>query len=204
MQMKLGLITDIHEHVPFLERALAEFDRLPVDRIFCLGDVMATGDRLHETVALLAEREIAGVWGNHDFGLCSHPSAQVSTRRARYAGPVLDYLATFRPSLEVEDCLLSHVEPWRDLNDVMGMWYLGGLPEKAARSFDACPQRVLFTGHLHRWLLVQRDGLLTWDGTTPIRLAAPERYLVVVGALCEGHAATYDTTTGELAPILVK
>jgi hypothetical protein len=71
---------------------------------------------------------------------------------------VLDYLATDTPSLEREDCLISHVEPWRDLNNVMGLWYLGGLPdvpEKAARSFDACKHRVMFTGHHHRWLLAR-------------------------------------------------
>src|SRR5437879_5298486 len=95
--MKLGLITDIHEHVEHLRRALAEFDRRGVERILCIGDVVETGQQLHETVALLAERGIAGVWGNHDFGLCSHPSALVSTRRAKFAGPVLDYLATYQP-----------------------------------------------------------------------------------------------------------
>ena len=90
--MKLGLITDIHEYVEDLQCALVELDRHGVDRILCIGDVVQTGERLPETVALLAERKIAGVWGNHDFGLCSHPSALVSTRREKFAGPVLDSL----------------------------------------------------------------------------------------------------------------
>ena len=202
--MKLGLITDIHEHVEELHRALAEFDRRHTDRIVCIGDVVQCGDRLHETVALLAPRKIPGVWGNHDFGLCSHPSALVSTRRQKSVGPVLDYLATYRPFLEIEDCWFSHVEPWRDLNDVMGLWYFDGIPdtpEKAARSFEACPKRVMFTGHMHRWLIARRDGMIPWDGITPIRLEPPERYLVVVSAVCEGWCATYDTVSFELTPI---
>ncbi len=205
--MRLGLLTDIHEHIVNLQRALAEFDRLGVDRVLCIGDVVATGARLPETVTLLAERKIAGVWGNHDFGLCGHPSTLVSSRRARFVGPVLDYLATFQPFLEIEDCFLSHVEPWRDLNNVTGLWYLEGppdTPEKAARSLDACEKRVLFTGHLHRWLLATRAGLLPWDGATPIWLESPERFLVVVGALCDGFAATYDTQSYELVPIDVR
>jgi hypothetical protein len=84
-----------------------------------IGDVVERCERLHETVAVLAERKIAGVWGNHDFGLCSRPSALVSTRREGFVGPVLDYSATYQPFLEIGDCWLSHVEPWRDLNDVM-------------------------------------------------------------------------------------
>jgi len=202
--VRLGLITDIHEHVTDLELALAECDRRGVDKVICLGDVFQTGEGIRETVALLAQRSIAGVWGNHDFGLCSHPSALVSSRRVHYVGPVLDYLATFRPSLQVEDCLFSHVEPWRDLNDVMGLWYLGGLPDvstKAARSFDACSHRVMFTGHHHRWLLATRDGVIPWDGNRAIRLEAPQRYLVIVAAVCDGFCGIYDTRTYELVPV---
>ena len=202
--MKLGLITDIHEHVADLELALAECDRHGVDRIICLGDVFRSGSAIRETVALLADRGIAGVWGNHDFGLCSHPSAAVAPRRADYVGPVLDYMATFQPSLEVEDCLFSHVEPWRNLNDVMGLWYLGGLPDvpaKAARSFDACRQRVMFSGHHHRWLATTRHGVIPWDESRSIRLERPERYLVVVAAVCEGFCGIYNTETCELLPV---
>lgn len=94
-----------------LTLALAECDRRGVDQIVCLGDVFQTGEAIGETVALLAQRKIAGVWGNHDFGLGSHPSALASSRRARYAGPVLDYLGTFQASLTIQDCFFSHVEP---------------------------------------------------------------------------------------------
>ncbi len=205
--MKLGLITDIHEHVADLECALARFDQHHVDRVLCIGDVMRSGDCLHETVAILAERNIAGVWGNHDFGLCSHPTALASTRRQRYVGPILDYFASYQPYLEIEDCLLSHVEPWRDLNDVMGLWYLGGIPdttEKVVRSFDACQKRVIFTGHHHRWFVANQRGVVAWDGRAPIRLEAPERYLVVVAAVSEGWCAVYDTQSGQLTPISLR
>jgi len=202
--MKLGLITDVHEHVDDLQLALDACDRCGVDRIICLGDVIQTGDAIHETVSLLAARGICGVWGNHDFGLCSHPSAAASERRAQYVGPVLDYLATYQPELEIDDCLFSHVEPWRDLNYVMGLWYLGGLPdvpEKAARSFRARSNRVMFTGHHHRWLVATPEGTLDWDGRRPIVLKPAQRFLVVVGAVCEGACAVYDTQTWELTPI---
>ena len=37
--MKLGLITDIHEHVEFLARALARFERERVEQIVVIGDI---------------------------------------------------------------------------------------------------------------------------------------------------------------------
>ena len=202
--MKLGLLTDIHERVEDLHLALAACDRLGAERIVCLGDVCEVGRRLAETVAVLADRGIEGVWGNHDFGLCSHPSAEVSPRRERYEGPVLDYLGTYRPSLTVADCHLSHVEPFRDLSDIMGLWHFGPLPttaELTAPSFAAVPQRVLFTGHRHRWFLATPAGDTGWDGKSPITLTPPGRYLVVVQAVCEGGCAVYDTDTGVLTPV---
>jgi predicted phosphodiesterase len=202
--VKLGLITDIHEHVTDLALALEACDRHGVDQIICLGDVMQTGSAIRETVALLAERRIAGVWGNHDFGLCSHPSALASSRRERYTGAVLNYLATFQPSLVLDDCHFSHVEPWRDANDVMALWDTSGLPDQdgmTAQSFDACHQRVMFTGHHHRWLVTTRERVIPWDACTTICLTAPQRYYVVVAAVCEGRCGVYDTSSGELSPI---
>lgn len=205
--MKLGLITDIHERVDLLRRALEACAAHGVDEVLCLGDLFRTGDAIRETVELLAARNIPGIWGNHDFHYCSHPSTRAYPRRERYAGPVLDYLATFRPFLERDDCHFSHVEPWLDLNDAAGLWYLGGLPddaEKAGRSFDACTHRVLFTGHHHRWLAATRAGPLSWSGAEPIRLQPPERYLIVVKAVCEGACAVYDTDSAELVPVALR
>ena len=150
--MKLGLVTDIHERVEDLREAFAACDRLGAERIVCLGDVCCTGERLEETVALLAERNVPGAWGNHDFGLCSDPSALVSPRRHAVTPAILNYLARYQPSLTVEDCHLSHVEPFRDLSDIAGLWYFGPLPttpEQLAPSFAAVSERVLFTGHRH-------------------------------------------------------
>jgi hypothetical protein len=62
----------------------------------------------------------------------------------------------------------------------------------------------MFTGHMHRWLIARQDGVMPWDGTTPISLPAPERYLVVVAAVCDGWCATYDTASGELTPIFLR
>ena len=78
--MKLGLITDIHEHADQLRRALARLRDERVDQIVLLGDMFEMGSRLDETCELLAGANVCGVWGNHDFGLCGddvHPDYQM-------------------------------------------------------------------------------------------------------------------------------
>jgi hypothetical protein len=160
--------------------------------------------RLDDTVALLQGAAVAGVWGNHDFGLCRHIDDE--TRR-RFSAGVIEYMGTLQPALVREDCRFTHVEPWLDANDLLQLWYFEGLPDtpdKLARSFAAVPQRVLFSGHLHDWFLATPQGPISWDGSAPVRLAPPRRYLVILHALVRGHCALYDTTTGDLVPLRVR
>ncbi len=197
--MRIGILSDIHEAVEPLARSLDRFGREKVDQVVVLGDVCCTGERLLPTVELLRRVGPVGVWGNHDFGLCG-PGPEV---RRKHAGAVLDFMATLRPRLEVGGCLFTHVEPWLDPTDLAQLWWFDGPPdtaEKAARSFDAFPHRVMFCGHFHRWMVVTQAGRLDWDGDGPLVLAPPERYLVCVAAVCDGRCAVFDTGTNELLP----
>jgi hypothetical protein len=197
--MKLGILADIHEDVQGLATALALLRREAVDCVVVLGDLFETGRRVGETAALLAEAGAVGVWGNHDLSLCHEPEEPV---RARHAGPVLDFLGTLRPRLELGGCLFSHALPCWDPTDP-AIYYLGPRPEteqSRADAFAASPCRVTFVGHFHRWLAATPEGLLAWGGEEPLRLDAGRRHLVVVAAMCDGWCATYETAEGVLVP----
>lgn len=197
--MKLGLITDIHEHVEFLARALARFEREQVDRIVVIGDIFETGQRIAETCRLLAAANVVGVWGNHDFGLCSNPDAATW---AKYPRCVVEYMTSLRPRLDVAGCHFTHVEPWLNPENVLDLWYFDGVPdtpEKLARIFAAVPGRFLFTGHFHQWLLATTERITGWLGHQPICLDEG-RYFIIIGALCDGRYATFDTETCWLKP----
>ncbi|HYT89142.1 MAG TPA: metallophosphoesterase family protein [Gemmataceae bacterium] len=197
--MRIGILADVHEHIPRLQAALERCQRENVDRLVLLGDVFDVGRRLTETVALLAQAGVVGVWGNHELGLCHEPDEHI---RRTYAGPVLDYMATLRPRLEVEDCLFTHGLPCWDPTDP-AMYYLGERPESAAaraNCFEAVPHRVLFLGHFHRWLAATPHACLDWDGTKPLLLPRDERYLVEIAAVADGWCAVYDTVECRLEP----
>jgi predicted phosphodiesterase len=197
--MRLGLLADIHEDVPNLTLALQHLQRERVERIVLLGDVFDTGKRLAETVALLTAAGVIGVWGNHELGLCHDRGERV---RARFAGPILDFMQTLRPRLELGDCLFTHGLPHWDVTDP-AVYYLAARPETSeglAETFAASDHAVYFVGHFHRWLLASPAGPLTWDGRTDIVLQPGERYLVVVGAVCNGWCAVFDTDSRLLAP----
>src|SRR3954470_21428083 len=97
--MRLGILADIHEAVEYLATALQRFREERVDQVVVLGDVFCTGERIVPTVELLHQAHPVGVWGNHDYGLCCDPEPPV---RQKYAGPVLDFMATLRPRVKIE------------------------------------------------------------------------------------------------------
>lgn len=197
--MKLGLLTDIHEHVEHLHTALDLFRTENVDQVVVIGDVLAMGHRIEETCRLLSEANAIGVWGNHDYGLCVEPMANDC---AKYGDIVIRFMTSLRPRLQIEDCYFAHVEPWLNPEDVADLWYFDGPPdqhEKLDRIFNAASCRLSFAGHFHKWLLATPDRVEEWKGGKPIRLEAG-RFFVVIGALCEGRFAIFDTRTSELIP----
>ena len=158
------------------------------------------GERIEETCRLLVDARAIGVWGNHDYGLCVDPDDDT---RVKYPLSVIDYMTSLRPRLDVGGCHFAHVEPWLNPEDIADLWYFEGPTDehgKLERIFNAVPHRVMFAGHYHKWLLVTPKGIAEWRGECSVHLSEPERYFVVVGALCEGRYAVYDTETSVLVP----
>ena len=198
--MKLGLITDIHEYVESLQKALDCFERERVDQVVVIGDLLLDGERIEETCRLLAAAGAIGVWGNHDYGLCVDPDARVLEK---FPSTVIEYMSSLRPRLEVAGCYFAHVEPWLNPEEITDLWYYEGPPEqpdKLQRIFDAVPNKIMFAGHYHRWLLATPTGMDDWSGEAPIQFLESDRYFVVIGAICEGRYAILDTNTLMLTP----
>src|SRR5262245_10414897 len=120
--MRIGLVTDIHDHVEPLARALELFRQRGVDQVITLGDsceAFTRHSRAAEVIELLRGANAVGVWGNHDMGLCHDVDERA---RQRYPAAVLDYLATMRPRLSLGECHFSHVEPSVDPYDAQALW----------------------------------------------------------------------------------
>jgi hypothetical protein len=197
--MKLGLISDIHEHVDNLRSCLMQLQSDGVDQIVMLGDIYELGHRIRPTCELLAAARIIGVWGNHDFGLCVDPTEEMYENHGEH---VIGYMTSLKARMVIEDCFFAHVEPWLNSDLPEDLWFFEGIPETIERRqqiFSARPQRVFFAGRYHRWLLVSPDRTEAWDGSTPICLNEGQHF-VVLDALLNGSFATYDTETGWLIP----
>ncbi len=194
--MRYGLLADIHEDTAFLAAALDRFAVEGVDRVIVLGDVFRSGGGLEATTALLRSANAIGVWGNHDFGLSHDPHDDI---RARFSPECMEFMASLRPILEFEDCLVTHVEPYRDHSDIFDLWSFGE-PDSPAKSFAARPHRLMLHGHHHRWVVHDPGGPVDWDRIQPLRLDPANRYLIQVGAVCDGRCGILDTSANVIVP----
>jgi predicted phosphodiesterase len=62
----IAIISDVHADVHALRDALVQIERLGCSRIVCAGDLVDYGLFPEETIALMVERQIPCVRGNHD------------------------------------------------------------------------------------------------------------------------------------------
>jgi putative phosphoesterase len=64
--MRLGLIADIHADIRALEATLRHLEALDVAQILCAGDLVGYGSHPDAVVALVRQRGIPCIRGNHD------------------------------------------------------------------------------------------------------------------------------------------
>jgi len=96
--MKLGIILTSMRHVADLGTGTRAV-RSPWGRSgpSALGTCFSRGEAIRETFRCWPSAASLGYGATMTLGLCSHPSALASFATGQYAGPVLDYLATYRP-----------------------------------------------------------------------------------------------------------
>ncbi|HEX4323286.1 MAG TPA: metallophosphoesterase family protein [Gaiellaceae bacterium] len=205
--MRLALVSDQHGNYVAFRAALDDVERLGVDEIVCLGDVVQGGTQPAETLDLLAALDCETVLGNADAFLLEIPadSPEPVTERqlevrdwtlAQLDSAQLEQIRSFAPVVrrELEDVslLLFHGSP-RSYDDVL-------LPERGGEALEPYLGRdaaLLAGGHTHlQWTRRIDDGIYVNPGSVgisydrhedpPVLRALAEWALVTVA---EGAAA---------------
>lgn len=155
--MRYAVLSDIHSNLEALEVVLREVDRIGVDRIVCLGDLVGYNASPNECVRIVRERRILSLMGNHDAAACGleepvyfNPIARAAvlwTRQAlepdeRGALEVMPEQAGLNGGLRLAHGSLVHRDHYlASYEDIL---------ENVRRMRQARPGiRVLFFGHTH-------------------------------------------------------
>ncbi|MEO8168943.1 MAG: metallophosphoesterase family protein [bacterium] len=151
--MRLAIISDIHSNYPALTKALSFIDRSRIDQIYCLGDIVGYGASPNECVALVRERAVAAVLGNHDVAALDPSFAEYFTKPGRVAAEWTNrvltpehktYLQSLPYTVQTELVTFVHAGPFAP-----GEWeYVQSLPG-AEKQFGAFKTQLCFIGHTH-------------------------------------------------------
>jgi putative phosphoesterase len=185
--MRLGLISDIHGNFLALEAVLAELEREEVDRLVCLGDVVA-GPRANDALARIRELDCPVIMGNWDaWSVDGMPKPSTPIEEKLYAIGAYwadrlgeedrEFIRTFVPRIEVEAgagrLLCFHGSP-SSFDD----WIVATTPdEEVAEMLAGFRAPVLIGGHTHLQMVRRyEDSLLVNPGSVglPFDLWSPE------------------------------
>jgi putative phosphoesterase len=193
MTTKLAVISDVHADVHAAQDALRQIERMGCEHVVCAGDIVDYGLFPEKTIALLRERRVPCVRGNHDRWAVKDGDDYDATgfdlsRRA------LAFLAALPPRwdavLDGVRVAVRHGTPKSDMVGVDPRLAFG--PDGRRWLAEADDADVLLVGHTHLAFalrvaggkLIANPGALLRDPTHQ-----PERY-----------ATVYDPDSGKLVP----
>ena len=155
--MRYAVISDIHSNLEALRAVLEAIDSLGVERIVCLGDVVGYNADPNECIALIRERNIDCIVGNHDVRAVTgadltefNPIAREALlwTRDNLTEESAKFLSGLPSTLTVDDAFLA-VHGWvndtdsyifSELDAAMNLKLMGALPGAPA---------LCFFGHTH-------------------------------------------------------
>lgn len=186
--MRIAVLSDIHGNLEALEAVLAEVDRLGVDLLYSLGDIVGYGPSPAACVEIVRRRATVSLIGNHDAAVAGLTSLEFFNEFARSAvdwttahldDGQIDYLGSLPYTQRTAGLLLVHASPIEPER-----WhYIHGLVD-IEEHFAAFEERLCFVGHSHR------PGVFAIRGARDVarrgvreKLRPGLRYLVNVGSV---------------------
>jgi diadenosine tetraphosphatase ApaH/serine/threonine PP2A family protein phosphatase len=148
----IAIVSDVHANRQAFEVVLAEIDRSPCDRIWCLGDLVGYGADPDSCVDLARGHAELSLAGNHDlavtgalpvedFSALAH--AATSWTQATITPETLHFLTALSPSDHRDGVGLFHASP-RD-----PVWEYVLSAQQAAECLDSQTERISLIGHSH-------------------------------------------------------
>ncbi len=208
--MRIAILSDIHANLEALTAVEAEVDRLAVDAVMCLGDVVGYGASPNACCARVRALAAVTLLGNHDAAVSRRMDYAYYYDAARHAldwtaaqleADHLTWLETLPYTHKLEDVGFSHGSP------VQPHEYEYVFAVEQARQlapFVSGLPAITFIGHSHlcKAFAIADDGEVAEVGAPHLDLERGRKYVVSVGSVGQPRDydpracfVTYDTAT---------
>jgi len=185
--VRYGILGDIHANLDALEVVLEHLDHESPDQIICVGDVVGYAACPRECIAIIRERNILTVAGNHDCAAVEkttieyfNPDARdaILWTRDQLSPEDKDFLQSLPLTADIDELTLVHSTLHApELFDYIQTVY------DAFLSLQALRNRVCFMGHSHVPITFFDDKPISYFMEPEILLAESEKILVNVGSV---------------------
>ena len=187
--MKIALISDIHGNLEALVSVLKHIEKLRVDEIHCLGDVVGYGCNPIECLNLIEENAQVKLMGNHEYAILGNIStdsytaiAKISTKWTHriLTDREFSIISDFKMRHSFDDILMVHASPYKD-----DYWRYILTPEEAYKTFESISENICFYGHSHIPMIFTEssNGLPRKQVGHDFDPFEESRYLVNVGSV---------------------
>jgi predicted phosphodiesterase len=189
--MRIALLSDIHGNLVSLTAVWQDLERQQVDQVICLGDVATLGPQPREVVALLRQKKVACVMGNHDYFVLNPQVLHTYMDAPWFAESIhwciselapedLRFLATFKPLIKLTfddetNMLCFHGSPHSNIDIILATTP----PEEVDKKLKGHRATVMAGGHTHVQMFRQHNGLILLN---PGSVGMPFERMPFVGA----------------------
>jgi len=182
--LKIGLISDIHSNLEALSAVISRLEKMNVDRVICLGDIVGYGANPVECIKLVREKCDVVLAGNHDFAVAGDLSISwfnqdaldsVIWTKKSIDDNMSNYLSSLPLTYVKEDVVYVHATPHKPEK-----WSYIVSMEDALYEFRYFRGSLAFVGHSHV------AGIYCHDGSShknEINLERSKRYIINIGSI---------------------
>ncbi len=195
--MRIGIFSDIHANVEAMEAILRLFDRLDIDYVACLGDVVGYGAQPDECCNMVRQHADVCVLGNHDAAVSGRmdysyyraAAREALDAHARLLSPDnMAWLTALPYMARLGDVAFCHGSPL-DLEAFEYIFVLDQMRDVVGRFEQQA--KATFIGHSHLCKSFSFDA----EGAdevlnTRFTLAPDRKYIITVGSV--GQPRDYD------------
>jgi diadenosine tetraphosphatase ApaH/serine/threonine PP2A family protein phosphatase len=186
--LRYAIISDIHGNIQALEAVMATIERLNVDEILCLGDIVGYGAKPGECIAIARQTCSIVLLGNHDAAAVEktsidyfNPAAKLAIEWTvkRLATAENEYLGSLPLVKEYRDFQLTHATYSNPEN-----WGYIFSTVDAAVEFESNDIGLLFYGHTHYpGIFSQESQQVNYQQVREMTFSEDRRYIVNVGSV---------------------